>query len=259
MDRVPHACQALFAEMEQFSRRFSSLTDTNGIATLIHLPSLHASLDDEAARSFLTNLLSPDEALLHEGFTFPKRRLEWFGGRLAAKYCLCGLVDTPRLAPLKFREFSILPDGKGRPILKQPSPRHGAGAVSISHSHEYAAALAVNRGLCGIDIQLQSAQLARVQERITSEKEQALLNRVADPLTRLGMIWTTKEAVKKSHLAEHSSFFGAIELTEVVYDPHAAVWTIRCRVEGDQSARVEVRLTQFDTYHIACTMGEQDA
>ena len=260
---VPETCQAIFSHMEVLSARFSTLATPGGLLALLDLTRLQPLLEEEEGLRFLTTLLSPDEARLFAGYTYPKRRLEWLGGRLAAKHCLSRLASVGKAAPSCYREFSLLPDASGRPTLAQPSDLENISAISISHSRGYAAALVVANGdACGIDIQRKSPQLARVQERFASEEELALLQRVTVPLTRLAMLWTAKEAVKKCLLADQPTQFDTIRLTEMTYEPKGAIWTARCQLKGGIGITPlvsMVKIAEFGDYLIACTMRDRHA
>lgn len=254
---IPQDGQALFAAMDALTARFASLAPRGGHLALLDLARLHPLLEQETGLCFLTSLLSPAEACLWAGFTYPKRRAEWLGGRLAAKHCFSRLALSEQTAPSFYGDYSILPDAHGRPALDRPRCR-GAGvpAVSISHSRGYACALVAATGACGIDIQLTTAQLATVQERFASAEELAVLRLIPAPLTRLGLIWTAKEAVKKCQLADQPVFFGTISLTDIACEPKEAIWTACCQVTGPVRTTVVVRIAEFGDYLIACTLGE---
>lgn len=257
---IPQACQDLFAEMDTLALRFSSLATHNGQVSLLDLTQLRPLIEQGADLQFLTTLLSPAEARLFAGFKYPKRRLEWLGGRLAAKHCLCALEAAGQTTSSFYRDYALLPDAHGRPALVAPGIRGDCiPAISISHSQGYAAALVTATRTCGIDIQLITEQLATVQERFAAAEELALLHQVPTPLTRLGMIWTAKEAVKKGLLSDQSTFFGTIRLTEVSYEPKKATWKVCCQLTDQAMNTVAVRIAAFENYLIACTLGEQYA
>jgi 4'-phosphopantetheinyl transferase EntD len=257
---IPQACQDLFAEMDTLALRFSSLASHNGQVSLLDLTQLRPLIEQGADLRFLTTLLSPAENLLFASFKYPKRRLEWLGGRLAAKHCLCALDAAGQTTASFYRDYALLPDAHGRPALDAPGFRGTAiPAISISHSRGYAAALVTATRTCGIDIQLITAQLTTVKERFATEEELFLLHQVPSPLTRLGIIWTAKEAVKKGLLSDQSTFFGTIRLTEVSYEPKEATWRVCCQITGQALTTAPVRIAEFGDYLIACTLGERYA
>jgi len=256
---LPPAGRALFSDMDFLSTRFSTLAGESGCIALLDLTRLQPLLAQDEGLDFVTTLLSPAEARLFTGFTYPKRRLEWLGGRLAAKHCLSRHPATGSTTALWYSDYSLLPDEHGLPRLDTLLGHEPAAAISISHSKEYAAALVSATSACGIDIQQKSAQLAKVQERFASEAELALLQRIPDQLTRLGMLWAAKEAVKKSLLFDQPTFFGTINLTEFAHEPKEAIWTARCQVAGPIGTTAVIRIAEFGDYLIACTVGESDA
>lgn len=245
--------------MDILAARFSSLAGASGRIALLDLTRLQPLLEQDEGLDFVTALLSPAEARLFTGFTYPKRRLEWLGGRLAAKHCLSRHPAVGSAIASWYGDYSLLPDEHGCPRLDTPPGHEPAPAISISHSREYAAALVSATGACGIDIQQKTAQLAKVRERFTAESELALLQRIPDQLTRLGMIWAAKEAVKKCLLFDQATFFGTISLTEFAHEPEEAIWTARCQVAGPIGTTAVIRIAEFGDYLIACTVGDSDA
>ncbi len=256
---IPASCQGIFSSMDCLATRFPSLAGKNGTLSLLDLTQLPPLLNQTESFEFLNSLLSPAEAGLFSGFRYPKRRQEWLGGRLVAKHCLSRRTTAGKMTSSFYCEYSILPDGDGCPRLDSPLQQAPAPTISISHSREYAAALVTANAACGIDIQLKTAQLMTVQERFTSEKELALLLQIPDQLTRLGMIWTAKEAVKKGLLFDQATFFGTISLTEITYEPKESIWTARCLVTNPIQSTAVVRIAAFGDYLIACTTGEEYA
>ena len=255
-DPIPKRARDLFADMEALTARFSALAAGIGCLSIIDLARLKPLMDQDEEFRFLVSLLSSDEERRLAGFTYPKRRREWLGGRLAAKRGLSRTQATEPASACWYRDYSLLPDASGRPSLHDYPAQEPIPAVSISHSREYATALVVATGPCGIDIQQKSAQLVTVQERFATEEELVLLDRVDDLRTRLGILWTAKEAVKKCLLADQPTFFGRISLTEVAYQSEGAIWKVGCRVTGRDRCTATVRIAEFDDYLIACTAGE---
>lgn len=243
-------CQDLLAGMGAIPTQFPALAVDIGPLSLLDLNDLRPLITSARAITDLTALLSPEEARLLAGFTYPKRRLEWLGGRLAAKHGLSrlGAAGSP---PAPWSGWSILPDPIGRPSLGQ-----GATAtVSISHSQGYAAALVTTAGSCGIDIQQKSPQLIKVQERFVAPEELALAAGVGDLVTRLALLWTAKEAVKKCLLADQPTFFGRIRLIGLAPLGEQALWQAFCRVDDQRSTTAAVRIAEVGDYLIACTGG----
>lgn len=255
----PKSCQPLFANMADLTARWSALAPAQCRLALLNLGLLQPLIEQADALGSLTTLLSPAESEIFRRFRYAKRRLEWLGGRLAAKHCLHQLVNRHTSGQFRASRFSILPDANGRPRLEQPPPGFPLLSISISHSRGYAAALACQEDACGIDIQQTTPQLASVQERFATAEELSLIDPMVAPLTRLGLLWTAKEAVKKCLLADHPSFFGAIRLTEVQYLPAEAIWTVRCRLTHPAAMSARVRIGQHDEHLVACAWGASHA
>jgi len=255
---VPKTCQPLFLHMENLAARWRRLVPAHCRLALLDLDLLSPLIGQADPLGFLPPLLSPAELTLFRQFRYPKRQLEWLGGRLAAKHCLHRLCNEHLSEPFALSAYSLLPDAHGRPRLEHPPAGCPTASVSISHSRRYAAALACRAGTCGIDVQQATAKLASVQDRFASEEELGLLDPLIAPLTRLGLLWAAKEAVKKCLLADHPSFFGTIRLDEVFFAPAEGIWTVRCRL-AHAALSATVRVAELDEYLIACATGDADA
>ncbi len=253
---VPPALENLVADMRARTAHLAPLAPASGRIALLNLDLLALLLAETATLSLLTDLLSPAEATVLAGFRFPKRQLEWLGGRLAGKYCLALLANAENELDLSsFRDISVLPDDHGRPWVHLSGGHGFPPALSISHSRGFAAALAVHDGPCGLDIQQSTAKLFSVQERFASDEEIAGMGAIADPLTRLTALWTIKEAVKKGLLSDRPTFLGRVKLSAFADKDGTGYWTARCTVADDTEAIVTVRVTEIEGYLIACTVG----
>ena len=150
------------------------------------------SLLDEAA---VTRRLGDEERQRLAGLRHARRRREWLGGRLAAKEALAGLL----LLAGGIRHGADIEIRTGR--HGEPQPAAPALFVSISHSGDYAAALASRQSRCGLDLQVLTPSLEAVRSRYCGANELRLLaqlGRHLPPLARLGILWTTKEAHRKA-------------------------------------------------------------
>jgi phosphopantetheinyl transferase len=242
--------------MDNLTARWPMLAPPHCRLTLVDLDLLRPLIEQAAALEFLTALLSPSECALFGQFKYPKRRLEWLGGRLAAKHCLHQMLDGHASEPCLYNEYSLLPDAHGRPRLEHPPASAPAVSVSISHSRGFAAALACRAGDCGVDVQQTTPKLASVQERFATEEELRLIDPMIPLLTRLGLLWVAKESVKKCLLADHPSFFGTIRVVKLEYEPTEAIWTARCRLTQPAAQSAAVRIAELGEHLIACATGE---
>ncbi|MCF6290444.1 MAG: 4'-phosphopantetheinyl transferase superfamily protein [Desulfobacterales bacterium] len=167
------------------------------VLTLLPLERLASSLADHGQAALTDRYLLPLEQERYCAFSHAKRKLEWLGGRIAAKQA----VHILRPGPGR-RDRQIIADRHGRPFF---SDRAGnileTPTLSISHSHGLAAALAVESGSCGLDIQKIVATIHRVRQRFTSPPEMTLIRRAEKKLTKeagLTIIWAAKEALRKA-------------------------------------------------------------
>ncbi len=165
------------------------------------LNATHDSQNDNFSQMFLTE----DEQEHCKSFRYTKRKREWLGGRIAAKYAaekfLAG--DMPPLSKVNWRAWQVSPDIHGRPHIKSNTGLQSTlPGISISHSGSLAVAMAADN-LCGIDIQKKSDTVIRVQDRFTDLEELEILTQAAalrslDKKTHLTLLWTAKEAVRKT-------------------------------------------------------------
>lgn len=130
-------------------------------------------------------------------FSMEKRRTEWLGGRLAAKWAAAGLLGETAVA---WQGMTIRTESDGRPYVV-PAAQATAPFISISHSGPMAATLAANLP-CGLDIQEPGDRILRVRERFVNSNEEPILNasfpgRSCAETERLTMLWAAKEAVRK--------------------------------------------------------------
>jgi phosphopantetheinyl transferase len=125
-------------------------------------------------------LLYPSE-LRQLGEIKGRRRVEW----LAARQLI------HRMSGRKQRG-AFVKDGYGKPHLA-----HSDWHISVSHSHELAAAIAAPR-LCGIDIQFIVPKITRLAPRFLSTAEAASITN-AHELDQLHFYWGAKEALYKAY------------------------------------------------------------
>lgn len=164
-------------------------------------------------------MLTPEEQQVLRRFSLAKRRMEWLGGRLAAKSALHRLhPHNPDAAP-DWQADPILPDPTGRPMVLG---RNANAGLSISHSGAIATALARMDGPCGIDVQHLTPTIIGIRHRFSSPEERRLL--AEHPLsadlsreTRLTILWTIKEACRKIPSAKIPGFL-EIMITGPLYE-----------------------------------------
>lgn len=223
--------------------------------TLIHLNDLEKVLQDELTSHRLVSFLSPDEKKLFAKFTYPKRKREWLGGRLAAKSAVLQLLQINTTMEI-LAELSILPTETGAPRLIAPHlAEDKLPALSISHSDRFAVAMAVMKETCGIDIQKISEKTERVADRFSAEKELLLLRSHTPWLNeqeRLTLLWSAKEALKKALLHDQPVIFQGVILQSVDVGQY---FNLRLRFPGDRNRPADITALQLEDCILASTSG----
>lgn len=131
-------------------------------------------------------ILSEKEGAFYQTLRFPKRRMEWLGGRLALKELVCRTLGAT------LQEIEVLPQAGGKPVLTV-----GGGscslAFSITHSRGWAvAAVSADEPFLGIDLE-------KIEHRIDAWAKDFFhpseLTGTGDAF--LTALWTQKEALVK--------------------------------------------------------------
>jgi phosphopantetheinyl transferase len=168
-----------------------------------------AGCPDRRLSEIADRCLNADELARWTGLKQKKRRAEWLGGRMAAKWAAAGLLGETAAA---WPGMAIRTEADGRPYL----PARGGEAppfISISHSGPLAAALAANLP-CGLDIQQPEIKIHTVRQRFVGPEEEPLLNALLTEsfaeTERLTMLWAAKEAVRK--MVRTSPLLGLLEI-----------------------------------------------
>ena len=131
-------------------------------------------------------ILSEREAAFFQTLRFPKRRVEWLGGRFALKElarAACGA---------SCREIEVLPQPSGKPALTVGG-KSVPLAFSLTHSHGWAvAALSADERFVGIDLE-------KIEHRLDAwAKDFFHLSELSGTGDKfLTALWTQKEAVVK--------------------------------------------------------------
>lgn len=225
--------------------------------TLANLDHLNQTLGDKHSCHFLSSLLSAAENDLFSTFTYPKRRREWLGGRLAAKAATLSLLQTG-ITPEALPTLSILPGEDGSPRLSSSLlAADTLPALSISHSDRFAVAMAAKADACGIDIQKISAKTERVAERFCEPGELQLLLKHTPLLSgqeRLTLLWSAKEALKKALLHDQPVIFQGVVLQSLHWDDY---FTLQLKFPGDRNRPAEVTALVLEDYILAYTFARR--
>lgn len=144
--------------------------------------------------------LTPAEAEYAGRLATVRRRAAWLAGRLAAKTAiarLAGAVGPPR-------DIEVLPASNGAPVVRGVQPGTSAIAVSISHTRGLAVAIAFDRRVAamGIDLEVadQAIDPALLAFAFSEEERAAIATGEGDAAAhrRTLTFWTAKEAALKA-------------------------------------------------------------
>jgi 4'-phosphopantetheinyl transferase len=101
--------------------------------------------------------------------------------------------------------------------LKRPSLVNYDYQISLSHSHEYAAAIIHQNQAIGIDLELIRPQIARIKHKFLSETELAFAQ---DDLNCLTLCWAAKEALYKLYGQKQLIFKTDMAIPNFEIDEH---------------------------------------
>jgi phosphopantetheinyl transferase len=211
------SCRALFR-----------LQNAEPALTVIDLSRLQANLT-APGRSLAANWLDPSELERLNSFHFPKRQLEWLGGRLAAKHAAGSLMTTDLGLWPPYTSLRVDNDASGRPLLTcQTEANTTPPEISISHSGNYAGALAVTGHSCGLDLQRLTAKVITVRERFADQSELELINENpalhdVGEAAALTLLWSAKEAFRKAIACQPLMGFTELILSRLEGDPQAGL------------------------------------
>ena len=210
------------ASAENFSvRQVAELLEYHNSMTyiLLNLQRFEEEMQKFAEKKGVAHYLATREQDNFTRFTSDKRKKEWLGGRFAAKFAAAGaLVQNGN--PLPWSGLAVLADANGRPFLAAATKSSVLPDISISHSGSMAAAMAVSKGLCGIDIQKVTERVVKVRERFCTPEEEHIIQsffkapheKQSAALTKL---WAAKEALRKAANTNSLPGFLELELTEI--------------------------------------------
>jgi len=141
-------------------------------------------------------LLSDRERGILSRFSAEKRKIDWLGGRLAAKKILQPLLANEG-RPLPLERIEILNREDGVPYVSLPDePEYLRHPLSISHTSAAAVAAVAQPGhLVGVDAEMIERREKNFLDLVSheSERDEEFISDAAEQ-TR---VWTLKEAVSK--------------------------------------------------------------
>jgi len=168
--------------------------------------------------SFLATWLAPEEQRRLGSFKLPKRQKEWLAGRICAKIAVQKLSSpSPAASAASSNRVTVINGENGRPALFLDGTPCPGLDTSLSHSGEFALALIAEK-YCGVDIQESRETLVKVQERFCSEADKSILAAAfshGPGIAELNLLWTVKEAIRKTLSYKHIPDFLKIDLGRV--------------------------------------------
>lgn len=222
--------------------------------TLINLSELDKQREGVQLPELFLSHLSHEEKNLFKDFSYPKRKREWLGGRLAAKYGVLTILDRNQSTD-NIADLSVLPQENGSPTLHSSRfPKEKLPSLSISHSENFAVAMAAEAKSCGIDIQKISDKTQRVADRFCDEEELMLLQKCVPLLTeieRLTLLWSAKEALKKSLLHDQPVIFQGVVLQSLDI---SQFYSLYLHLPGTLEHPAEVTAVILEDYVLAYTI-----
>ncbi len=168
-----------------------------------------------ADEGFLDIWLAPSEQQRFASFKLPKRQKEWLAGRICTKIAVQKFHS--QLSHIPSDRVTVVNDENGRPALFLDDSSFPSLETSLSHSGEFALAL-VAENYCGVDIQESRDTLLRVKERFCTESDERVLATAfanTPGLIELNLLWTVKEAIRKTMSYQHIPDFLKINLDRV--------------------------------------------
>lgn len=188
----------------------------------------------EEDESFFRALVSPQNNVSH-----PHKRLQHLAGRYLLK-----VLDR------QFPVEDIQIAGK-RPFLNPP-----AYHFSISHCGPFAAAIISKKIPVGIDVEIVTEKLERLENKFLGESERALVKGgcFKNPLEGLTAAWSAKESLFKWYALGQVDFKKDMHIDEVLcFDE---IITMRATFKKDLEKALEVRTRFFENLCLTWVTGE---
>ncbi len=235
---------------------------------LLDLQLLEKEINKLGKERAIASNLSGEELDLLSKFASAKRKREWTGGRFAAKYATKRLLEQieSQKNVMDWSSHIISVAENGRPFLSvnKENTTRSLPDISISHSASMAAAMAVYKGYCGVDIQKVTPQVIKVSDRFCTHDEKQILQdffpveseKQAAPLTKL---WAAKEALRKASSLGSLPGFLELELIEITADQlqkEAGLWGFIFNWKnpaGSVYEKCRVAVTHKEDYALALT------
>ena len=140
-------------------------------------------------------MLTDGEGAIYTALSTPRRRLEFLGGRVLAKICVKGIIQT---SSVRVHDIDIGHTESGAPNLSIGGGPVDSVNLSISHGGDYLlAAAAKGRGV-GVDVEEIGSKAASLKEPFASQKERHLLEARAGDAEEIARAYTTLFSAKEA-------------------------------------------------------------
>lgn len=230
--------------------------------TVIDLESLAMERQRSGEKFMAGAYLSPIEQQQFTGYSYEKRKNEWLGGRVAAKIVVARCMaenNTGAETAVAWQDIIVRNKDSGRPyctVDRKEQLSLACPDISISHCNEMAAAMAVNKGKCGIDIQQATLKTVKVKKRFCSQEEFDIMQGVlpdANEAMLLTPLWSAKEALRKAADKSPVPGFQELQLMEI-YTVSQGLWHLSLTCPAIEAGRLRVAVGQVDDYFLAVTV-----
>ncbi|MFH1215895.1 MAG: 4'-phosphopantetheinyl transferase superfamily protein [Pseudomonadota bacterium] len=227
---------------------------------------LRKQIEDEGPQITASTFLTDVEKEKFFLFRYDKRKVEWLGGRIAAKYAVLQIIEAKRTVFTPsgdFLQLEIAADQAGKPFVtgREIVSIDKQVHLSISHSGQWAAAIAAPVS-CGIDIQLVNPTIERVKGRFINSAENAMveaLHEIYGNQIALTSVWAAKEAVKKASCGQSLPGFNEIGITALQKDGNGFIVTaVVTGKKGEKENAVMVWLEMLEGGVLAFTLADED-
>ncbi len=206
----------------------------------------------------LATWLSQEEIDKYHSYALPKRKLEYLTGRISAKMSIISFLKNNSSLNTNPAPYEIvirnLESGRPTFFFENRQILSGPEDISISHSSQYACATSCNN-FCGIDIQTCNSTLERVKDKFCSPTEESYLAPTLNSLGNLptlSLLWSAKEAVKKTLSTIKMPGFLEIHLKDIIIHKETVYkMTFNISKSDILPRKVSVFATFFDDYAIA--------
>jgi phosphopantetheine--protein transferase-like protein len=189
------------------------------------------------AEAVAAGYLGPAEATLFRQIGSRKRRVDWLGGRVAAKRLVAAFVLETTGVALTERDIGVAADSRGAPTVRiagRADLEHSVPAVAISHGAGRAIAVLAPRNSgtrVGVDVERVEPRDDAFVRHVLTDREVRLAATVGLNGNGSTVLWTLKEAVTKAlgvGMAVDPREVEVIELRE---------GTARVELTGDAASR----------------------